>query len=1657
MKRVIAYFTRLSIRHQITWVALFTSLVVLVVTWLAFVTGDVAATRKAMVQSMSGLANVVGVNSTAALAFRDPQTGAEILKALSTRPEVFSAILYDGENSPFAIYKSDLERHRSFHELVAAERDPADPTKELPARASHSFAKKYLVVHQPVQLNDKRIGHLSIYADLGRLARELTRKLIVAGVVLLGAIVGAYMIATRLQRMISDPILDMAGKMNLVSGHSDYSIRVDKTREGELGILMSGFNEMLDRIESRETELNRVLQQLVVAKEEAEAASQTKSQFLAAMSHEIRTPMNGVLGMTELLLGSRLSKDQQHYANTIGRSGQALLSIINDILDFSKFEAGKFELERARFDILTLVEDCVEMLAEPAQRKKLELLCDLPFGPNPLPLGDKTRLRQVLINLIGNAIKFTECGEIKVSVRVLQETAERLRYRVSVRDTGIGIDAGKKELIFESFTQADNSTTRKFGGTGLGLAISRNIIELMGGELKVDSEPGEGSEFWFEIELDNSGERSADATTDLNGLHVLIVDDNGSSRELLRSRLAAWGADTQCAADSRSGLSALNRAVADGEPFDLAVLDLRMPDMDGIDLAREIEGDAAIADTKRILLNPMGETKLQAIENEGLFSGTLSKPVRSSQLHACIVHALNRKAPGANDPETSRAPVQPLIRSSAAILLVEDNPVNQDVATEMLKRLGCRTSIAANGIEGVSAVKQHSFDLVFMDCEMPMMDGFEATQTIRRMECGCDGHLPIVALTANAIEGDREVCIAKGMDDYLTKPFSIAQLAEMIEEWAPHTVTGPSLEDPDSQPDGGQVIEAHSTSESDTRSLTQLEPAVIAGLKAIAVGPEEAFLSRILNNFLVSSTETLDRLRRSIDHLDLEAGRQFAHSLKSSSANIGAMKLSEYCRLLEQDARAGRGSGLDNRLANIVEEHAEVQAVLRRDYARYIELGEQPAGEIAPAEIAENGHVVLVVDDDSNMRLMAGNALQQSGFRVLHAEDGYKAIEVFKREQPDLVLMDVEMPTMGGFMACTLIRELDGGSTVPILMVTGLDDLESIQNAYKAGATDFVTKPLNWTVIIHRLHYMLRANKTLTALKQSETRLENAQHLAAIGDWKLDYEDQSLQISDEVYRLFGMSPSSKITDIRRFFDLVAPDEQPFVRTAFDGARTADGSFNLEFQVNLPGGGQRVLAAQGAVEKDADGTAASMVGTFQDITIRKQAEERISTLAYFDVLTGLPNRQFFKDRLVQALEVASRHQKELAVLFIDLDNFKQVNDTLGHTAGDEVLSEVSERLKACVRSSDWVDTSQILPNEKDFARLGGDEFVLLLSEIRSAEDVSIVASRIIENIASPIALENTEVIITPSIGIATYPTDGSDVETLIRNADTAMYHAKAEGRNNFQFFSAALNKRANRRMELENALRKAIEREEFYLNYQPQVSLRDHSIVAVEALARWKSHELGEVSPGHFIPIAEECGMILELGDWVLNEVCRQIKRWQFAGYPDMKVAVNISSLQFRNQNLTRNLLDITSAHDVATSSIELELTESVLMSGINEAVETLGSLKEAGFTISLDDFGTGYSSLSYLKLFPIDLLKIDRSFVSDIPGDENDVAIVEAIVAMAHKLNMRVVAEGVETELQREFLTAQGCDIVQGYLISAPVPAEQVQAFFAQPRLLQQS
>lgn len=679
--------------------------------------------------------------------------------------------------------------------------------------------------------------------------------------------------------------------------------------------------------------------------------------------------------------------------------------------------------------------------------------------------------------------------------------------------------------------------------------------------------------------------------------------------------------------------------------------------------------------------------------------------------------------------------------------------------------------------------------------------------------------------------------------------------------------------------------------------------------------------------------------------------------------------------------------------------------------------------------------VILIVDDDATMRFLIREVLQQTGFQIIEAENGQQALDLFEQVIPDIVLMDVSMPGKDGYATCSEIRQLPQGRYLPILMVTGYDDVTSVNRAYSAGATDFLVKPINWIVLGHRVRYMLRAARSMEQLRESQKNNQalidglpdTIVRISANGillDYKAADRSNVVVAKEDIVgqRIEKILPLSLAKEINGFLAHVFKTGEKITK-----------EFTLKQE-------EKKYIYEGRFVKI---DKYEVVCILRDVTDRRRAEEEIRFLAYNDSLTQLPNRSFFNDWVKNRLDYLSNSQGYLSVFILDLDNFKQINDTLGHHIGDSLLKNVALRLNqainaVCELHKGYSDSCEFL-----LSRFGSDEFAIVFSSNANEIPVDDIAKQLQKEFGHAVILSGHEIFITVSIGVASFPGDGNGVQSLVKNADTALHHSKRDGQNHYRVYSHRMNARSLERLALENSLRKALTANELFLCYQPQVNLSTGRIIGAEALIRWQHPEKGLIPPEGFIPMAESTGLINSIGQWVLLEACGQMKKWLDSGFPLKRMAVNLSSVQFQQIDFMKIIRDVLESSGLSSSYLELELTETSVMRNADKSISLLHDVREEGVALAVDDFGTGYSSLSYLKRFPLNALKIDRSFIKDIEHNPDDAAITYSIITMAHNLNLKVIAEGVETVGQLELLQRHHCDEAQGFLFGQAVRADE--------------
>ena len=987
MKRIsslnpIQIFHRMPLRGKFLLILVLTSALSLFFACSVLVFNDLLEIRNSLVERLSDQAGLIGENSSAALVFQDIEAAREILSAFRHQPNILQAVLFTTKGDILSQYQ------------------PGPPPVFIDAfdQPIYQLSWQSIEIYRKIYLNNDHVGTIYLLSNLQPVYERFYDLLFIVAVAMILSCLLALAISARLQKAILDPLVHLTGVATEISKNQDYSLRAHSKAADEIGTLIDGFNTMLQDIQDRDQELdqhrshlsemvdertaalsetnsrlqneiverNRIAKQvselaedlqsknteLEISRDEALQAAKAKADFLATMSHEIRTPMNGVIGMTGLLLETPLTTNQQYLATTVLTSAEALLSLLNDILDFSKIEAGKLELESIDFDVNSTLEDTLDLMAERASQKQVELT-GLVFPDVPTRLkGDPGRIRQILLNLIGNAIKFTNQGEVSVQVLLMGATESQVELRFHVWDTGIGISPEAQDKLFHSFTQADSSTTRKYGGTGLGLAICKQLVERMDGTIGVESQQGEWSLFWFSVKLDipsSIPQTEWLPRPDLRGLRVLCVDDNPTNLFLLESSVKPWGMDVTTTQNVQQCLPILQEAAASEHPFDLAILDRSMPELDGIQLAQLIRADANLAHTKLLLLTSIGQRGEAAAAQQAGFDGYLTKPLRKMQLHDGIATVMGYcviDEPNTSRPLVTRHTLKETQRLSRdKILVADDHAINQQLIVLLLERLGYGSDVVSTGREAVQAVATGSYALVLMDCQMPEMDGFEATKKIREAEnekstklgerskeqeadlSNTPGsslftphcfRIPIVALTANAMPGDREKCLAAGMNEYLSKPIRPEELALVLERLLPglpddgHAIETPRNLEGDLADSGlnanhtnddNTPLRSTEISNSDDETHPPINIAMFQEWQELG-GVE--FVNRMTEQFVTDITNCVSAIEQALDQHDSHGLAEAAHGLKGICANMGATQLQHMAINIEQANKEGK-------------------------------------------------------------------------------------------------------------------------------------------------------------------------------------------------------------------------------------------------------------------------------------------------------------------------------------------------------------------------------------------------------------------------------------------------------------------------------------------------------------------------------------------------------------------------------------------------------------------------------------------------------------------------------------------------------------------------------------------------------------------------------
>jgi two-component system, sensor histidine kinase and response regulator len=935
------WLQRLAFQRRVRAIVVCASAAAIVVALCAALVGHSLSLRQSSADRLVSVLDLVAARAAEALVQASPAAAREQLEYLHTDSALRAVRLYDASGKFFT--GVDFSGQQP---VVAG--TPVTAAADLPPMGNEALTYEGVDAIQilvPVMLRSHQVGTLAAKAHLGVIYGSLPAMAPwVASGAALAALV-AYLLALLLETAIVAPVRELGAQLRTALDSKNFSMRIERHTDDDVGQLIGGFGEALAELELRDRSLKAyqnevekrvrertLLLDTAVAEAQkalmrAEGASRAKSDFLARMSHEIRTPMNGVLGMAELLRHSTtLDARQKRYAATIHQSGSVLLNIINDILDFSKIEAGKLELEKASFCVRETIEDAVDIAAERALSKGLELVCDIPSDLETNVTGDGQRLRQIVLNLISNAVKFTQHGEVRVSVRKAGQELINPNYHFEVKDTGIGIRPENCHTIFESFAQEDSSTTRHYGGTGLGLAICKQLVELMGGQIGLKSTPGKGSTFFFSVPLsiDPTAERDKRSTV-LSHSSMLIVDPNATTREVLRDHLKSWGVRVTEASSMEQALDIVDRSLA--AEFDVLVLEGQAPGLDGNGLATKIRLRSGFRGSPIVML---GSVEAPAsIDHPG--DGPtiwLAKPIRRVQLRVCLLSLLARAPQVSRASESNRPKVRPLMPGGRRVsrirqvLLVEDNPVNHEVTSVMLEELGVSVVSAWCGEEALEKLGRRRFEAILLDCQMPKLDGYATARQFRARELEQQlRRTPIVAVTANALSGDAEKCFDAGMDFYLSKPFTIEQLYQVLEYCVPEQAgERPELR--------AEPTEAQTGNAEQRSADSVLDEQTLDGIRALHRPGGPNVLAKVVDLYSSSSLALAEALRAAALLKDADSVRQAAHALKSSSASVGALAFAELCKTIELAAAEGRLPEVSALVSSLVSEHQKVLQAL---------------------------------------------------------------------------------------------------------------------------------------------------------------------------------------------------------------------------------------------------------------------------------------------------------------------------------------------------------------------------------------------------------------------------------------------------------------------------------------------------------------------------------------------------------------------------------------------------------------------------------------------------------------------------------------------------------------------------------------------------------
>jgi len=1476
------YLHKLSLRALLLLVSTLAMICILLVTSFVQYKISLDSLRDRQIAQGINLIMTFAEQNTLALLYNSKENSKESVSATLDYPDVVSVSVYRNDKtillSAGAQYNDNVkisfpetaemigESEQAWHFMAPVAVSPnlsEDPFQEQGDASVNVYGYAHLVLSKSTVIN---IAKDHLYSNL--IASIILGSLFLAVLVY---------IVNRVTRPVHD-LTEIMGEVE--KGRMD--LRASEKGTSDIVRIQHTYNVMMDAMEASGKQLEK-------ARDVALETARMKGEFAANVSHELRTPMNGIMGMLDILReGGGLTEKQKEHIDVAYSSANSLLELINDILDFTKIDFGKLKLKNEDFYLIDVALNVIDLMAGQANKKGVNLAIKYDPEMPDIAHGDPGRIRQVLLNLVGNAIKFTEEGEIIVTLILEEETVDNYVYKIEVRDTGIGLTSSAVSQIYEPFVQLDGSSTRQYGGSGLGLTICKQLIEMMGGEIGVESTEHVGSNFWFRIPLDIAHEAPANIDkqrTEVAGLRIMVVDPSFVVRHSLESILVSWDTFYKSVADGNAAIEQLRQAFNRSKAYDFIIIDHQLTGMPCAELVGAIKSSPQLSQIKIILTTDPGGQKTNSDLDRLIVDGRIDRPVRDIKLYQTIINIINKQS--IHIPEMGR--IKPVDLSGIRALVVDDKMTNQKVAVEMLNLLNVITSTASDGLEAINLFDNNNYDVIFMDCQMPVMDGYTATRTIRDLELGTEQRIPIVAMSANARIDDEERCMQSGMDAFLEKPLMGSQIfRDIIEKVIPPEKRNSFMNLNFISDERALNSDVPINQTSGAASLSLNMEALNSLITIIGVKP----VRDMIYAFSEETPRNLEKLSEAMKFNDRRVIGEIAHSIKSSAQNFGAERLAKLCKELEHKA-------ISEDLSELTSISNSIQVAgydLMRELHEMSENNESIMGDL-------ERYAILIVDDDKTSRIAMENVLKADEYYVVFAETAAEAVSICIESIPDLLMInaaitDPNNTNVNGYTTCRKIKELPDAESLPVLMITSQDDPQAVEAAFEANATDLITKPFNYSILKRRVNQLLHARKS--------------------------------------------------------------------------------------------------------------------------------EKRINKITFTDELTGLPNRAHFINRLSSLIKNSVATHTKFSVLFLDLNNFKLINDTMGHRNGDIILSSVANRLQTVLRDKDMV------------SRISGDDFTIIVDGVNTEDHIKKIAEKVCNEINKPFYIRDDEINITANIGIAMYPEHGEELDLLMKRSDVAMYFAKDES-TRIMVFDESMETKISEKMTIVSHMKKAIENEKFKLYYQPQLDLKTGKIIGAEALVRW-THEGKTLMPNEFISHAEDSGLIVELGEWILLEACNQLKTWNNKGIKPFKMAVNISVKQLEDPMLTEKIAMILNDTGIEDGQLQLEITESAIMKKPEQSAEVLHGLCNMGIDIAIDDFCTGFNTISHLDNFPVSVLKIDKYFIMKI-DENNKPNIVKGIISLANSLGLKVVAEGVENECQKNFLKELDCDLIQGYLLSRPIPS----------------